>query len=282
MNVSHLRQYVQLDHQLRKVFIELFLYNFIGRAYGPSQNHVLLSAEEYARNTAGLFASTDALNAAVQTLKYNRASTDPALEISPGGFLYYPPGHDAAGTFASFPKLIWPRKEGEGVEVLDSAFDTLRELIKIGRENNIDLIFVLTPNHAYDDYYLDTTDSWKVVEEWLSRLSKEDATIYSFSQPNAWVYEPVRAGMRKWYDPYHFSLEMGRAMQLAMVGQKGDELPDDFMVRLTPAMVSKHVNSRRQAIRHWKNHYPAFAIEFERERQNWQLALNAPGQSGKN
>jgi hypothetical protein len=268
MNVSYLRQYVRLDHQLRTVVVELFLSNFLGQ----QQEHASETFVEYARNAATLFLSADTLWASMQTLRYNRTISEPCHEITAGGYLYYPPGHNSQLPFDRFPAAIWKLKEGMGSQLDESAFDSLRELISISREYDLKLIFVLTPNHAYDDFYLESTDAWKLVEEWLRRLSAEEAAIYSFSQPNAWVYEPVRTGMRHWYDPYHFSLEMGRAMQLALIGRKDNDTPKDFMVRLTPGMVPGHVESRRQAIRLWTMNNPQFAANVREERRKYAIA----------
>ena len=266
MNVSYLRQYVRLDRQLHTVVVELFFYNFLGK----QQEHAPETFVEYVRNVATLFLSADTFQASMQTLRFNWTSSEPSIEIAPGGYFYYPPGHDSQELFDGFPAAIWKLMEGQGPPLW--GFESVRELIRISRENNLDLIFVLTPNHAYDDFYLESTDAWKVVEEWLLRLSAEDAAIYSFSQPNAWVYEPVGARMRYWYDPYHFSLEMGRAMQLALVGRKSDEAPNDFMVRLTPGMVPGHVESRRQAIRRWATDNSEFVANVREERRQYEIA----------
>jgi hypothetical protein len=268
MNVSHLRQYIQLDPRLRTVVVELFLYNFLGK----QQERAPETFVEYVRNTATLFVSADTLWASILTLGYNLIRNAPHYEIKPGGYFYYPPGHDAKGSFDAFPASIWKLKEGVGTKLHESAFDSLREIIRIGREHNLDLIFVLTPNHAYDDFYLESNYAWKVVEEWLLRLSAEDAAIYSFSQPNAWVYEPVTHSMRYWNDPYHFSLEMGHAMQLALTGVKVNGAPDNFMVRLTPDMVPGHIKSRKEAIQRWAQQNTDFVAKFQEERRKWEQA----------
>ena len=154
------------------------------------------------------------------------------------------------------------------MKLYEPAFDSFREIIEVCRKHNLDLVFVVTPNHAYDDYYLESIGAWKSVEEWLLRVSAE-ATVYSFSQPNAWVYEPVMHSMRYWNDPYHFSLDMGRAMQLASAGVKVDGAPGNFMVRMTPDKVAEHIQSRREAIRRWALYNPDFVAKFQEERRKW-------------
>lgn len=279
LNVSHLHQYIDLDPQLHTVVVELFLYNFLG----ATQERAPKTLAEYVRNTATLFVSADTLWAAMQTLGFNLIKHVPAYEIKAGGYFYYPPGHDAIGPFKGYPASIWKTHETrtEGMKLHEPAFDAVREIIEICREHNLKLVFLLTPNHAYDDYYLESIGAWKTVEEWLLRLSAEPTTVYSFSQPNAWVYEPVTHSMRYWNDPYHFSLEMGRAMQLALAGMKVDGAPYNFMVRMTPDIVPGHIKSRREAIRLWAQDNPNFVAKFQEERRKWEI-LHARDKQNKN
>lgn len=267
LNISHLRQYLDLNPRLRMVVVELFLYNFLG----AEQERAPKSLTEYLLNTAGLFVSADVLWASLQTSWYNLTKYAPVYEIKPGGYLYYPPGHDTKGPFDGFAVGIWKHHEtrAEGMKLHEPAFDSVREFFKIAREYNLDLVFVLTPNHAYEDYYLEVVNEWKTVEDWLRRVSAEGA-VYSFSQPNEWVYEPVRTGMRYWNDPYHFSLEFGNAMQHALAGRSFPGAPDNFMVRITPGNVAAHVADRRAAIGEWARANPVFVTAFQEEKRRWE------------
>lgn len=251
LNISHLRQYIELDPNLRTVVVELFLYNFLGQG----QEHPPKDFMEYLRNTANLFFSADALWASVQTLGYNLVSKRPAYEIKPGGYFYYPPGHNAKGPFDGYPAGIWKLHETrkDGMRLHQPAFDAVREIIELCRQHNLELIFVLTPNHAYDDYYIDMIGGWPTIKEWLSRLAMEPATILSFSQPNEWVYEQVTEKMRYWYDPYHFTLEMGAGILKSIAGISMTELPDNFVRRLTPRNINDHISERINAVRTWES-----------------------------
>jgi hypothetical protein len=252
------------------VIVELFLYNFLGQG----QEHAPKTLTEYARNTVTLFVSVDVFWASIQTLAYNLWTPAPCYEIKPGGYFYYPPGHDSKGPFDGYSAAIWKHHEGrmEGMRLHEPAFDAVREIVSIGRARGLDVVFVLTPNHAYDDYYLEAVDEWKTVEEWLIRLGAEGSVIYSFSQPNTWVYEPVSARMQYWNDPYHFSLEMGRGMQQGLAGLTGERTPEDFMVRMTPEIVRAHIASRRAAIRRWSEQNLDFVTSFREERRKWEMA----------
>jgi glycosyltransferase domain-containing protein len=270
MNISYLEQYVKLDRNLHTIFAELFLYNFLGQ----TQEHPDNTWSEFIANGMKLFGSSDALWDSIYTLAENESGRKQTYEIAPGGYFYYPPGHQSGDVFNGFPAgaiQLYLRSNG-GPKLRQEAFDAVRELASLARAHNIELSFIATPNHAYFDYYIDAFDLWGMVEEWLRRLSGE-VRVYSFSQPNDWVYEPVRPFMKYWNDPFHFSLEMGRGIQTSLAGLSLPDLPDNFMMRLTPDNVAAHVASRREAIRLWAKDHPAFVEEFDRERRK---ALGLP------
>ncbi len=198
-------------------------------------------------------------------------------EIKPGGYFYYPPGSNA--NFAGFPAGIWKNHPTDrlGWRLHEPAFEIVRTIAELAHGKGLDIAFFVTPNHAYVDYYFDSVGAWPLVEQWLTRLSQL-TPIYSFSQPNEWVYEPVAPRMTYWNDPFHFSLEMGRGIQASFAGLDVRGLPEDFMVRLTPDLVPAHIESRRQAIRRWATENPDFVAKFDEERQKW-LAAHPQGVS---
>ena len=272
MNISHLEQYLELDHRLRTVVVELFLYNFLGQP--QDRQHKTWS--EFVSNLVTLLGSTNTLWDSISTLTHNVMDGRPTYEITRGGYFYYPPGHNAKGTFDAFPAGIWSLhlQMGGKFKLYEPAFDTVRDLIALAQAHRLEIIFIATPNHAYVDYYIDAVGAWDVVEEWLARLSAE-ATVYSFSQPNAWVYEPVRNNMEYWNDPFHFSLSMGRGIQASLAGADVAGLPADFMVRLTPELVPGHIENRRQAVRGWAQENSSFVERLADERRKALEARSA-------
>lgn len=277
LNVSHLQEYLELDPQLRTVVVELFLYNFLGQ----KQDHVPASFGDFLRSSLTLFASADTLWSAIQTLGYNVLRKRPAFEVRPGGYYFHPPGHDSGKPFAGFAAEIWKlhATRTKGLKLYEPAFASLQAIVDLCRRRNVELIFVLTPNHAYDDYYIDAVGAWGRVEEWLERLSRLGVPVYSFSQPNAWVYEPVSDRMRYWYDPYHFTLEMGRGILSILANRPEEGLPDDFALRLLPENVSTQIENRRLAIRDWAQSHPNFVAAFQHGRGAFEQPL--PGIKGE-
>jgi len=269
LNVSNLKTYIALDRQLKTVVLELFLYPFIKSKSSAFIDRRQDQEFNFFENMAILFASWDALKASGETLFYNLIINAPVYEIKPGGYFYYPPGHNAKGPFGGFAAGIWKLQDTRPDMQLDlDAFRSLHEIVEICHSRNLELILLLTPNHSYDDFYIDAIGAWEVMKEWLFRVS-DQATVYSFSQPNAWVDEPVSSHMVYWNDPYHFTLEMGRHIQLALIGGNRDVGPGNFMVRLTLDTVAAQIEQRRDAVHRWAQGEKEFVRRFEEERRKW-------------
>jgi hypothetical protein len=126
----------------------------------------------------------------------------------------------------------------------------------------------VTPSHGYVEYYYDVIGAWPVIEQWLASLSGQ-AVVYSFSQPNDWVDEPIQPHMTYWNDPFHFSLTMGGGILASLAGGRMSAQPDNFMERLTPDRVASNIDRRRQAVKHWAQANPAFVSRFEEARRRW-------------
>jgi hypothetical protein len=272
MTAAYLRQYVRLDPSLRTVIVELFLPRFIGGPEGLGFG----TWSEFARNTVTLFASADALWDSVATLVYNMASGRPTFQIEPSGYLQRPPGRETQGPFDRFASYIWSSQvsEPEKASFDRAAFEAVLEIIEIAGANDLELIFLLGPSHGYADYYYDSIGAWGVIEEWLTRLSAR-ATVYSFSQPNDWVDEPISPHMTYWFDIFHYSLAMGRGMLASVAGLPTTGLPDNFMERLTPQRVASHIERRRQAVKRWAQANPSFVTQFEEARRKWLATARA-------
>ena len=73
--------------------------------------------------------------------------------------------------------------------------------------------------------------------------------------------------MTYWNDLFHFSLAMGRGIESEIAGTPEPGLPQDFMVRLTPAGVESYVASQRAAVRRWARNHADFVAAFEAEKK---------------
>jgi hypothetical protein len=271
MTAAYLRQYLRLDPNLRTVIIELFLPTFIGAPKDPPPG----TWSELLNNTVTLFASADTLWASLCTLAYNAMKDRPIFEIAPSGYLSRPHGLATQERFDRLATYLWGHvPDPDRVAFNQPAFDAMLGIIEMARSNNLELIFVLGPSHGYADHYYDVIGAWGVFEEWLTKLSVQ-ATVYSFSQPNDWVSEPIGPDMAYWYDPFHYSLVMGRAILASLAQRPTSGLPDNFMERLTPDRVASYMEHRRRAARQWAEANPSYVAQFEDARQQWLAAQRA-------
>jgi hypothetical protein len=76
--------------------------------------------------------------------------------------------------------------------------------------------------------------------------------------------------MKYWNDPLHFSLSMGRGISGSLRGVSVPDLPDNFMVRLTPDNVAAHIKSRRDAIGRWAQDNSSYVDDLDREHRKLQ------------
>jgi hypothetical protein len=266
MHAAYLRQYVQLDPHLRTVIVELFLPNFIGRPPGLTPG----TWSEFAGNIVTLFASADTLWDSVYTLAYNVVSGRPIRRIERGGYLYFPNRGNPQTSFDAFAPYMWGAEAGNPDKATfdQAAFEAANDIIEIASAHDLELIFVLAPSHGYADYYYDAIGAWGVFEEWLSKLTPR-AVVYSFSQPNDWVNEPISKEMMYWYDTFHFSLAMGGGMLATLAGRPAAGPPNNFAERITPSRVSSYIEERRRAVRSWARSNPSYVTQFEEARRAW-------------
>src|SRR3954470_22248763 len=106
MHAAYLRQYVQLDKNLRTVIVELFLPNFIGHPPGLNPG----TWSEFFGNAVTLFVSFDTLWDSLYTLAYNAVSGRPIHQIERGGHLYFPNRGDPKSSFDAFAPYMWGGK----------------------------------------------------------------------------------------------------------------------------------------------------------------------------
>ena len=266
LNRSHLEYYSALNPRLHTVFVEIFLFNFLGhgQTLGPR------SFTDLIEDGVSLFASVDAFRVSMQTMASNIANRPTTYEVNRRGFFEYPPGHDASGPFGGFPKGIWDiyekgAKATGKPELHPPAFDVLKDLVKIAQARGLDLRFILTPQHAYEIYYIQASNQWDLLSSWIEHIT-HIAPVISFSQPNAITYEEVSTHMRYWNDPFHFSTELGRLMQAGLVGRTTPEAPANFMRVLTPVNAKEYIHEQRAAITKWAAQHPDFIKQMNAAR----------------
>ena len=259
-NIANLEQYKRLDPNLKTVFIELFLWNFLGQ----DQTYSLRPSADVLWDIQKLFVSGRAVFDSVRTVRYNLFGGGPVAHIARDGHYVYAPNHNPAGLFAEFPEGI-RQMEPHGradLHLYQPAFASFAKINAFARSHGIRVVWIVTPEHAYVDQWIESIGGWDVVEEWLRRLAKA-APLYSFSQPNRLVYENVSSHMQYWYDPFHFTPKMGADMLRELTGRVASDLPKNFLIRLTPENIGEQIEARRRGIEEWGHRHQRFVGELD-------------------
>ena len=269
-NFRQLRHYLALNPRLKRIYLEAYIYNFMGQSPLLAQKEALLE-DQYAilRKTAPLFLSISALRDAIRTIRHNLSRRGQCREIMEGGGLRFPSGHDARNSFATFPAAIWNYYHSDDTPFDGNALVWLESIVLEAKNNDVEVVVLLTPNHAQWDYYHDVANQWELYASLLRRITTI-AEVKSFSQSNALVYEDVSMDTEYWRDPNHFTLKMGRMIQLALLGKTVDGMPENFMRTITPEHVDEYIQERKEGVRQWAQDHPRICHAIRQEYARWK------------
>lgn len=265
-NADHIEHFLKLDHNIKHLFVELFLYNFTN----PSLTPYPKTWSQFLSNTLSLEFSTDAFRDAVKTLYINklikRGKEPLPAHISEGGYRVYGSDFNPADTFSEilFARTVTDWNKSSKMALSDYAFQPLDRIVKIAHEHGIQLHLIITPNYPWDDYRLMTLGYWPLLEKWLRKIATYPGVV-SFSQYNRLLEEPPthEPKMRWWNDPIHFSLNLGRVMLKAYSGKADKDTPKNLMRDLNSKTVESLIAQRRAGVLHWAAAHPDFVANFE-------------------
>jgi len=260
-NAATIEQYFRLDHRLKYVFAELFLYNF-----------VFLSPPQPARapwmafaNVVPLEFSSAALFDALNTAQFNRSGRTLGAYVASGGYWVRPPNFDTAATFDPRPfirNVVDAYRQFPTLRLQPEAFAALDDILAACARHDARLIMLVTPSYPWDDYRLLSLGYWPLLEEWLHRVAEYPAVL-SFAQFNSLTEEPPGRGMHYWNDPIHFGRPFGQLMLRATAGARDPEMPDNFMLPLNRQSVETLIRRRREGVERWAAAHQDFVRLFE-------------------
>jgi hypothetical protein len=259
--VADLEQYFRIDGKLREVFVETYFYNFAR----PAAPKPLKTLPDLVASNAALAFSSRALWDAVGTLTFNHSGQTLGSHTMPRGYWVPSPWFNTADTFdmkAYIDAIVRIHKNIPDMQVQPSGFEALDEIVELCKKHNAQLFLMVTPNYPWDDYRLLSLGYWPRVEDFYYRLSKYP-NVVSFSQYNDVLAEVPGTGMRFWYDPIHFNNVTGRLMLRAILGEKGRDIPENFMRPITPQTVAATLAERRAGLDRWVNANPVFVSAFD-------------------
>lgn len=264
-NVADLGLYARLDPNLKAVFVELRFSQFLA----PWTDRHPRTIADLVKGSQSLFVSLRALLDSARTLAYNLRVDTPCAEVRPEGWFHQASGQDPVPNFRGFPQGMWDawNRSGRKLPYAPSALEAVHAIIDFARAHDLELVFLLLPEHVYFDYFIDTLDLWPMMETWLPEISGA-AAVVSFTRLNAITREEGDAVRGHWSDPNHFTPEVGRMVLKALAGTPLPETPPDFMEHLTPESARRLIALRRTAIRRWRADHPAFdaAVKAEFEK----------------
>lgn len=269
LHEGHLRHYAAINPRLDTVIVELFVYNFLipvppGPAETPpSPPPVRFGIGDLAANARDLLFSMDTIAATIDTVLANRLEQPRGNEILAGGQYHIPPGHDAHNAFSAFPPYVWTLHPvpPEVLGLNPHSFALVRAMQDLADEKGFALTFLVAPDNPIFDYYIDQAGAWDLIAQWLTRISSLSTVLVPGipepAQPDRRVHEPIGPEMTYWYDPFHFTPELGRAMVDGLTGRS------DYLVRLTPDRVPELVANRRQALARWAAENPGWVARMQ-------------------
>jgi hypothetical protein len=261
-----LEEFFEYDKNLRFVFVELFLYNFLGDEPLRARRSLL----QFLPQTTPLFLSGSALYHSLQTVFFN-VSGRPSAQVAAGGYWVPPANHkrrlDERHTIGFYVGVHNGFLKTMTLE--PKAFAVLDRIVALCRRNHAELVLVIPPTHPWDEYRLWSFGQWSILEEWTRRLSVYPNVI-SFSQYNEVVAERPADNMKYWNDALHLSTNLGRLMLRSFLGTSDVDIPSNLLRELTPATVEAILRERRAEMARWVAENPAYPAAFDQAKAEWR------------
>ncbi len=143
---------------------------------------------------------------------------------------------------------------GFALEAADGSpppIDTLRNIVRFCKENDIDLRVIISPIHASKMEVLWSLGLGATMEQWKRQVTKilasADVPLWDFSGYNSITTEPfpplgdATTQMKNYWEGSHYKKHIGALILDRVFGitEPGVKIPDDFGVRLTPENIDQ-------------------------------------------
>lgn len=262
LDAARIAQYIRLNRHLKVVVMELFFWNFI--YWQPDAPEYGLY--EFIENSAALHVSMQTLWDSVLTIKAVLASKERGPYVSTRGNWVNRPDHDAKFLFDAYiPAIMKAEAKLPRVELQPSAFQALDRIVEVCRQNDIELFFLITPNHPYDDYRILSLGYWALLEQWHRKIATYP-NVLGASQYTAPLVEPISRKMLYWNDPLHASSKFGDLVLRALQGEKSPDIPPDLLLSVNQQTVTAILLERRSGLERWTADNQTFTEAFDQAR----------------
>lgn len=206
-----------------------------------------------------------------------------AMYLKENGLLEVKPRHHRTGNMKNFTdvlSLYLDKKFFPGVECTYSFQNQngqntsaiFRDLVEFAHRNNITLVMIVPPDHAwmiesiYQAKLGPAYEAWlqnlvSINEEVATRLGKQAYQIWDFSGFNEITIEPVpvkqrAAMMQNYYDVAHFTPAVGKIMLDKMFGKpESHTAAKNFGNNLTTQSLAKHLAALRASRKSWRENH---------------------------
>lgn len=136
----------------------------------------------------------------------------------------------------------------------EQVFADFEEILKLCKQNNIDIKMYISPAHAnLDGDGIVAAGKWEMMEVWKRRIAKiadrYETSIWDFSGYNSVTTESVQTPMKYYWDSSHFT-EITSDLILKRIFDSSvysHEIPDDFGVKLSSENIELDLEKIRKA-----------------------------------
>lgn len=173
------------------------------------------------------------------------------------------PNHNPTALFDAYiPAIMRAHTSLPKIELQPTAFQALDRMVEICRKSGVEVYFLITPNHPYDDYRILSLGYWDILDQWHRKIATYPHVLGS-SQYTAPLIEPISEGMLYWNDPLHPSLKFGNLVLRALQGERSPEIPADILLPVDEHSVESVLRKRRDGLERWIAHNRRFTEAFD-------------------
>ncbi|MDY7014455.1 MAG: hypothetical protein SVX43_12805 [Cyanobacteriota bacterium] len=159
------------------------------------------------------------------------------------------------GFEASLKKFLNDPTLYNNYQLSKEAFQSLKILIELCQQNDIDLKLFISPAHAVQWEAIRAAGLWEVFEQWKRGIA-EIAPVWDFSGYNSITTEPVSDEMQNYLDSSHYAQNIGDLILNRILHNRIEQTPSNFGTLLTPEKVSVHLDEIRRDREAWVQTQP--------------------------
>ncbi|NEQ34307.1 MAG: hypothetical protein F6K04_25535 [Leptolyngbya sp. SIO4C5] len=153
-------------------------------------------------------------------------------------------------------------------EISAEALDSFQNIVATAKSKHVELEAFIPPLHVSLFHAAMLDEHWATYQQWL-RSVVAVKPIWDFSGCNSVTTESIRPDMQNFYDPSHYTYEVGDMIIERLSGQEADQIPEDFGVYVTTENVDEHLAQIKTQCEAWQQQN----VEIVR----WLESLNLRG-----